>query len=42
MLVAGVYLEPSAFEAGLVSAAHSQREFDATVRAAEGEFAKSG
>jgi glutamate-1-semialdehyde 2,1-aminomutase len=37
-----VYLAPSAFEAGFVSAAHTQSEIDATVRAAEGAFAKSG
>jgi glutamate-1-semialdehyde 2,1-aminomutase len=42
MLDAGVYLAPSAFEAGFVSAAHTQSEIDATVRAAEGAFAKSG
>jgi glutamate-1-semialdehyde 2,1-aminomutase len=39
MLDAGVYLAPSAFEAGFVSAAHTQVEIDATVRAAEGAFA---
>ena len=39
MLDAGVYLAPSAFEAGFVSAAHTQVEIDATMRAAEGAFA---
>jgi glutamate-1-semialdehyde 2,1-aminomutase len=34
MLQAGVYLAPSAFEAGFVSAAHSPRDIDDTVKAA--------
>ncbi len=34
MLDAGVYLAPSAFEAGFVSAAHSDQDIDATVAAA--------
>jgi glutamate-1-semialdehyde 2,1-aminomutase len=34
MLAAGVYLAPSAFEAGFVSAAHGPAEIDATVGAA--------
>ena len=34
MLAEGVYLAPSAFEAGFVSAAHTDREIDATVAAA--------
>jgi len=34
MLAAGVYLAPSAFEAGFVSAAHSDDDIDATVAAA--------
>jgi len=34
MLEAGVYLAPSAFEAGFVSAAHGDAEIDATVEAA--------
>jgi len=34
MLVRGVYLAPSAFEAGFVSAAHSQAEIEATLAAA--------
>ncbi|MDB6084053.1 MAG: glutamate-semialdehyde--aminomutase [Gammaproteobacteria bacterium] len=35
MLDAGVYLAPSAFEAGFVSAAHSAEDIDATVAAAQ-------
>jgi glutamate-1-semialdehyde 2,1-aminomutase len=34
MLKEGVYLAPSQFEAGFISAAHSDRDIDATVRAA--------
>jgi glutamate-1-semialdehyde 2,1-aminomutase len=33
MLAEGVYLAPSAFEAGFVSSAHSERDIDATVAA---------
>jgi glutamate-1-semialdehyde 2,1-aminomutase len=40
MLDEGVYLAPSAFEAGFVSAAHTDREIDATIAAAERVFAK--
>ncbi len=40
MLDEGVYLAPSAFEAGFVSAAHTDREIDATVAAAGRVFAK--
>ncbi len=40
MLDEGVYLAPSAFEAGFVSAAHGDREIDATIAAAERVFAK--
>ena len=40
MLKRGVYLAPSAFEAGFVSAAHSQTEIDTTLQAAEGAFAE--
>jgi len=40
MLEAGVYLAPSAFEAGFVSAAHTESEIDATLEAAEGAFAR--
>lgn len=35
MLREGVYLAPSAFEAGFVSAAHGEREIQATIAAAE-------
>jgi len=38
MLDAGVYLAPSAFEAGFVSAAHGETEIDATVQAAGRAF----
>jgi len=40
MLDEGVYLAPSAFEAGFVSAAHSQADIDATIAAAKRSFAK--
>ncbi|MEX2499888.1 MAG: glutamate-1-semialdehyde 2,1-aminomutase [Wenzhouxiangellaceae bacterium] len=36
MLDAGVYLAPSAFEAGFVSSAHGEREIDDTIAAAKG------
>jgi glutamate-1-semialdehyde 2,1-aminomutase len=39
MLERGVYLAPSAFEAGFVSAAHGDAEIDATLSAAAGAFA---
>jgi glutamate-1-semialdehyde 2,1-aminomutase len=39
MLEQGVYLAPSAFEAGFVSAAHGAAEIDATVHAADRAFA---
>ena len=39
MLTEGVYLAPSAFEAGFVSAAHSAVEIDATIAAARRAFA---
>ncbi|HYJ19984.1 MAG TPA: glutamate-1-semialdehyde 2,1-aminomutase [Burkholderiales bacterium] len=38
MLKAGVYLAPSAFEAGFVSSAHTQTEIGATVEAAKAAF----
>jgi len=38
MLEAGVYLAPSAFEAGFVSAAHGSAELERTLEAAEGAF----
>ena len=40
MLDEGVYLAPSAFEAGFVSTAHGDAEIDATITAAERAFAK--
>ncbi|MFO7604584.1 MAG: glutamate-1-semialdehyde 2,1-aminomutase [Gammaproteobacteria bacterium] len=39
MLEQGVYLAPSAYEAGFVSSAHTDADIDATVRAAEKVFA---
>jgi glutamate-1-semialdehyde 2,1-aminomutase len=42
MLERGVYLAPSAFEAGFVSAAHSDADIDATLAAAEEAFAELG
>ena len=39
MLEAGVYLAPSAYEAGFVSAAHGEAEIAATVHAARRAFA---
>ncbi len=39
MLDSGVYLAPSAFEAGFVSAAHSDSEIEATLDAAQKAFA---
>jgi len=38
MLDSGVYLAPSAFEAGFVSAAHSDTDLDATIAAAAAAF----
>jgi glutamate-1-semialdehyde 2,1-aminomutase len=38
MLDEGIYLAPSAFEAGFVSAAHGEREIEATVAAAGRAF----
>ncbi len=38
MLEAGVYLAPSAFEAGFISAAHSDADIDATIAAAAAIF----
>ncbi|MFK7855517.1 MAG: glutamate-1-semialdehyde 2,1-aminomutase [Granulosicoccus sp.] len=40
MLDAGVYLAPSAFEAGFSSAAHSAEDFDQTILAAKQAFEK--
>jgi glutamate-1-semialdehyde 2,1-aminomutase len=39
MLEQGVYLAPSAFEAGFVSAAHGPAEIEKTIRAAKKAFA---
>jgi glutamate-1-semialdehyde 2,1-aminomutase len=39
MLQEGIYLAPSAFEAGFVSAAHSTADIDATIAAAKKVFA---
>ena len=39
MLERGVYLAPSAFEAGFVSSAHGDAQIDATVAAARESFA---
>ena len=39
MLEHGVYLAPSAFEAGFISAAHSDADIDATIEAARQVFA---
>jgi glutamate-1-semialdehyde 2,1-aminomutase len=40
MLTRGVYLAPSAYEAGFVSAAHGPAELEATFAAARGAFSK--
>jgi glutamate-1-semialdehyde 2,1-aminomutase len=40
MLAEGVYLAPSAFEAGFVSSAHTDTEINATIEAAKKVFAK--
>jgi len=40
MLERGVYLAPSAFEAGFVSAAHSDEDIQATITAAGGAFSE--
>ena len=42
MLDAGIYLAPSAFEAGFVSSAHSAADIDETVRVAETAFRALG
>jgi glutamate-1-semialdehyde 2,1-aminomutase len=38
MLADGIYLAPSAFEAGFISAAHSATDIDATIAAARRAF----
>jgi glutamate-1-semialdehyde 2,1-aminomutase len=40
MLDEGVYLAPSAYEAGFISMAHGDDEIEATIAAAERAFAK--
>jgi glutamate-1-semialdehyde 2,1-aminomutase len=40
MLDEGVYLAPSAFEAGFISAAHTDADIDATIAAAVRAFAR--
>jgi glutamate-1-semialdehyde 2,1-aminomutase len=42
MLDEGVYLAPSAFEAGFVSAQHDDAVIDATIAAAKKAFARIG
>ena len=42
MLERGIYLAPSQFEASFVSAAHSQKDIDETVRAAAEVFRALG
>jgi glutamate-1-semialdehyde 2,1-aminomutase len=42
MLDQGVYLAPSAYEAGFVSAAHGSAEIDATLAAARAAFGQLG
>jgi glutamate-1-semialdehyde 2,1-aminomutase len=39
MLAEGIYLAPSAFEAGFVSTAHTQADLDTTIAAATRSFA---
>ena len=41
MLEQGVYLAPSAYEAGFVSAAHGEAEIEATLRAAREAFRRA-
>jgi len=40
MLDEGIYLAPSAYEAGFLSAAHTEADLDATIAAADRAFAK--
>lgn len=40
MLARGIYLAPSAYEAGFISSAHGEKEIAATLRAAEQVFAE--
>jgi glutamate-1-semialdehyde 2,1-aminomutase len=41
MLENGVYLAPSAYEAGFVSAAHGEAEIEATLAAARAAFGRA-
>jgi glutamate-1-semialdehyde 2,1-aminomutase len=41
MLDSGVYLAPSAFEAGFVSSAHTHDVIDETLRVAQAAFGKA-
>ena len=38
MLDAGIYLAPSVFEAGFISASHTDADIDETIRAARAAF----
>ncbi len=40
MLNQGIYLAPSAYEAGFISAAHTYKELDQTINAASKAFSK--
>ena len=40
MLAQGIYLAPSAFEAGFLSAQHGEAEIESTLQAADAAFAK--
>jgi glutamate-1-semialdehyde 2,1-aminomutase len=40
MLAQGIYLAPSAFEAGFLSAQHGEEEIESTLQAADVAFAK--
>ena len=42
MLERGVYLAPSAFEAGFTSLAHSEDDIDATLKAFQESFSSIG
>ena len=40
MLAKGIYLAPSPFESGFVSAAHDDRDIETTLQAADEAFAE--
>jgi glutamate-1-semialdehyde 2,1-aminomutase len=42
MISRGVYLAPSQYEAGFISAAHSEKDLEKTFEAAREWFAKTG